>query len=381
LPSRLHIALLDYRDVTHPEAGGAEIYLNEIFQRVAARGHRVTLLCASYQGAAGEARIGNLRVLRAGNKATANFVVAREALRLARRERVDLFVENLCKLPFLLPALTKTPVLPILLHLFGHTVFQETNVVFGTYVWLYEKLIPLVYRGLRFVVISESTAHDLAGRRVRPSRIDIVHPGLNLSEYQERSETPRSPHPLLVYVGRLKRYKGIDIVIRAFARVRDEMPDARLVIVGRGDDRARLEALVRSLHLSRSVSLEGYVSEDAKLEWFRRAHVVLYPSPREGWGIASVEAAACGTPVLASDSDGLREAVCDGTTGFLIPHRDIDAWAHHMIRILSDTPLNEKFSAASLEWAQRFDWDVQADRMRRIAEEVASGDRGSRGDA
>jgi glycosyltransferase involved in cell wall biosynthesis len=379
LTSPLHIVLLDYRDIHHPLAGGAEIFINEIFQRVAAHGHRVTLLCGGYPGAASEDRIGNFRVLRAGNTATANFVGAYAALRLARRERVDLFVENLCKLPFLLPALTKKPVLPIVLHLFGHTVFQEANALLGSYVWLYEKLIPPVYRGLHFVALSESTAADLERRGVRASRMDVVHIGVDLKHYQTEDEVPRSDRPLLVYVGRLKRYKGLDRVIQAFSDVRRSLPDARLAFVGKGDDRPRLEQLVRSLGLEGSISFEGFVSEEEKVRWLRRAHALVYPSPREGWGISTTEAAACGTPVLASDSDGLREAVRDGSNGFLVPHQDREAWARRMLQLLTDAPLRKKLGATGLAWAREFDWDREAEKMRAAVETVAAG--GARSDA
>jgi len=375
LPDALHIALLDYRDATHPEAGGAETYLQEIFGRVAAHGHCITLLCAGYKGAPVEDRVGNIRVLRRGNKATANFVVARAALELARRERVDIFVENLCKIPFLLPALTQIPVLPIVHHLFGHTIFQETNPAFASYVWLFEKLIPPVYRGLRFVAVSESTAQDLARRGVRCRGLDIVHNGLDLKRYDTGEGTPRSAEPTLVYVGRLKRYKGVDTVIRGFAEARSEVPGARFVIVGRGDDRPRLEALARDLGLSGALRFEGYVPEEAKVAWLQRAHAAVYSSPREGWGIAAVEAAACGTPVLASDAEGLREAVCDGTTGFLIPHRDVHAWARRMVQVLTDGALRGRLGTAARAWARRFDWDTEAEKMRKVVEEVVAGRR------
>lgn len=368
----LHIVLLDYRDVTHPEAGGAETYLNELFQRVSQRGHRITLVCAGYRGAPREDRIGAIRVLRTGNKATANLAVARAALALDRTERVDLYVENICKIPFLLPMFTNRPVLPIVLHLFGHTVFYETNLAFGLYIWLYEKLIPPCYRGLRCVALSQSTAQNLMTRGLRASAIDVVPPGLDLAAYSNGAAS-RSEHPLIVYVGRLKRYKQIEIVLRAFARLRQTLPAAQLAIIGKGDDRPRLEAVVRSLGLERSVVFTGYVSEEAKIEWLSRAHVAVYPSPREGWGISAVEAAACGTPVLASDSEGLREAVRDGVSGFLVPHLEVDAWVDRMVEVLSQRPLHHRLSAGARQWASSFDWDAQAAKITSIAEEVAGG--------
>jgi glycosyltransferase involved in cell wall biosynthesis len=375
LQSPLHIVVLDYRDMYHPEAGGAEHYVNEIFQRVAACGHRVTLLSASFAGAAAKARIGSIDVLRAGNTATANVVGARAALALARRERVDVFVESICKLPFLLPVLTKIPVLPVVHHLFGRTIFYQLNPLAAAYAWLYEKLIPPCYRGLRFVAVSESTAGDLAARGVRCSRMDIVYNGVDFDTYRlPAGSTPRSSEPLLLYLGRFRRYKQIDIVIRAFARVRQTLPTARFALVGKGDDEPRLRALARSLGVADAVTFVGYVSEAEKIRWLHRAHALVYPSPKEGWGISTIEAAACGTPVLASDAEGLRDAVRHEVTGFLVPHSDIEAWARRMTEILSDTPLRTRMGAASREWARRFDWDVEAEKMRRILEEVVAGE-------
>jgi glycosyltransferase involved in cell wall biosynthesis len=370
--SPLHIVLLDYRDLRHPQAGGAEEYLNEIFQRVAAHGHFVTLLSARFPGAQAEDRIGRIRVLRAGNTVTANFAGARAALALARRERVDIFVENICKLPFLLPALTKIPVLPVVLHLFGRTIFFELNPLVAAYAWLYEKLIPPVYRGLRFVALSESTALDLKRRGVRDRGMDVVRPGLDARRYRLPGVTPSAEEPLLVYVGRLKRYKQIDIAARALAQVRRSVPRVRLVLVGKGDDRPRLEALGRSLGIADALTFTGYVSEAEKIEWLHRAHAALYPSPKEGWGISTIEAAACGTPVVASDSEGLRDAVRHGETGFLVPHADVEAWAARMTELLTDADLRARLSAASHQWARQFDWDVEAEKMRCIIEEVVA---------
>jgi glycosyltransferase involved in cell wall biosynthesis len=371
--SPLHIVLLDYRDVTHPLAGGAEAYLNEIFQRVAARGHRVTLIAGRYRGARAEDRIGHLQVLRTGNEAAFNIVGARMALRVAQRQPVDVFVENICKIPYFLPAFTTTPVLPIVLHLFGRTVFHEVNPAFAAYVWLHERLIPRVYRGLRFVAISESTAQDLARRGLRTSRTDVVSPGLDLTRYRVDAAVGKSAEPLVVYLGMLKRYKGLDVVIRALAHARRAVPGARLVLLGKGNDRARLEALARSLGLAECVTFAGWVSDEEKIQWLRRAHAVVYPSRKEGWGIPTMEAAACGTPTLASDTDGLRDAVRDGVTGFLIPHTDVDAWARRLIAILTDAALCARMGTAARQWAQGFGWDTQAELMRVIVEEVAAG--------
>ncbi len=367
----LHLAILDYRDIHHPEAGGAEVYIYEIFRRIAEYGHRVTWISARDAGAARELREGNLRMLRAGNKATANFTSAREALRLAREEPVDLFIENLCKIPFFLPLYTRAPVLPIVLHLFGETVFQEANPLLASYVWMYERFIPRVYRGRPFVALSDSTAEDLRKRGVEMRWVDVVPPGLDLDHFGVAPEGA-AREPLVVYVGRLKRYKQVDIVLRAFAKVHSRVPRARMVLLGKGDDRERLEAIAGKIGIGEFVDFRGFVSEEEKIDWMRRARVVVYPSPKEGWGISTTEAAACGTPVVASDSAGLRDAVRNGVTGFLVPHADVDAWAKPIQRLLEDDATFEQLSRGGLEWAQEFDWEARATQMRLIIERAVS---------
>jgi len=345
----------------------------EIFRRIADYGHRVTWISARDAGAPAEEREGNLRMLRTGNKLTANFTSARAALRLAEVDPVDLFVENLCKIPFFLPWYTDAPVLPVVLHLFGETVFREVNPLLASYVWLYERFIPRVYRGKPFVALSDSTAHDLQRRGVESRWVDVVPPGLDLCRFHE-PEGGDAREPLVLYVGRLKRYKEIDIALRAFARIRAELPAARMVILGKGDDRPRLEGVVRKIGIGDAVDFRGFVTEDEKVEWLRRARVVVYPSPKEGWGISTTEAAACGTPVVASDSDGLRDAVRDDETGFLESHACVDAWTERIRQLLTDDGLHSRLSRNAAAWARDFDWDSRATQMRLAAERAAAED-------
>jgi len=371
----LRIVLLDFRDIRHPEAGGAEEYMHEIFRRLVAWGHRVTFITAAgYRGAVREETIDGIRFLRVANQPTINFLAPRAALKLARREPVDVFVEDICKIPFLMPALTRTPVLPVVLHLFGDTIFKELNPLVATYVWAFEHLIPPLYRNIPFVALSDSTARDLERRGVRATRMDVIPPGLNLERYPFRHAAERPGPPLLLYLGRLKRYKEIDIPLRAFAKIRRDIPDAQLALVGKGDDAARLEALARSLGVGEAVSFPGFVSEAEKVEWLRRAWLLLYPSPKEGWGISTMEASACGLPVLASDSPGLRDAVRDGTSGYLVPHHDVEAWAARMRELLTDPAHRARLSEQGRAWAERFDWDNEARKMLAALRGLVTGD-------
>jgi len=158
----------------------------------------------------------------------------------------------------------------------------------------------------------------------------------------------------------LKRYKGVELALRAIAAARQSRADITLDICGQGDDRPRLERLARELGLAAAVRFLGFVPEEEKRRLLRRAWAVVFPSPKEGWGITNVEAAACGTPALASDSDGLRESVGDGVTGYLVPHGDFAALANRMLALANDPGLVERLGRAARRFAAGLSWDVAA---------------------
>src|SRR3954466_1604777 len=142
---------------------------------------------------------------------------------------------------------------------------------------------------------------------------------------------------VFAYLGRLKKYKGVHLVIQSFAAMAD--PNATLEIAGAGDYPPSLEALARSLALGERVRFLGRISEAEKLALLRRSWALVFASPKEGWGITNLEAAACATPVVASNSPGIRESVRDGHTGYLVPHGDVDAMGAAMRRLAGSREL------------------------------------------
>jgi glycosyltransferase involved in cell wall biosynthesis len=150
----------------------------------------------------------------------------------------------------------------------------------------------------------------------------------------------------------------VDLVIKAFARVTD--PSAMLEIAGAGDFRPALEALVASLDLTSRVRFLGFISETEKLALLRRAWGVALASPKEGWGLTNVEAAACGTPVVASNSPGIRESVRDGVTGFLVPHGDTAAMADAFGRLAASRAVVEAMGVDARRFAETFTWERAA---------------------
>jgi glycosyltransferase involved in cell wall biosynthesis len=227
-------------------------------------------------------------------------------------------------------------------------------------VWAAELPIPRLYRTAGFHAISESTRDDLVRRGVPAERVVVIHPGVDAQAYRPDPATPRAAHPTFLYLGRLKRYKGVEFALRAMAIARGARADITLDICGQGDDRPRLERLVFELGLSGVVRFLGSVPEDEKRRLLRRAWAVVFPSPKEGWGITNVEAAASGTPALASDSPGLRESVQNRVTGFLVPHGDAQALADRMLALAGDASLVARLGRAARTFAEGLSWDAAA---------------------
>ena len=367
--------MLNWRDLASPWAGGAEVQIHAVAERLVGRGHEVRLLASRFPGCAPAAEIAGVQVRRHGTWWNANFALHAAARRELATGRWDVVLEDVNKIPFFTPLVARVPVVVLVPHLFGTTIYRETNPLLGTYIWLLERPFPWVYRRCLTMPVSESTRADLLRRGIAPERAIVVHNGLDFARYQLLPPPPRSSRPTLVHLGRLMRYKSADVAVRALAHVRAELPEARLVLAGDGPDQPRLEALARRLGVAGAVEFRGFVPHAEKVRLLWESHVLLNPSPKEGWGLTVLEANACGVPVVASRRPGLVDSVRDGETGRLVPYGDAAAFAAAALELLADPALRERYAEHARAWAQRFTWDeaaIQTERVLRQAVEGAS---------
>ncbi|HXB25314.1 MAG TPA: glycosyltransferase family 4 protein [Gemmatimonadaceae bacterium] len=355
----MRIVVINWQDRENPQAGGAETHLHELFGRLVGYGHEVSLVCAGWRGAAPRAELDGIQVYRVGTRHTYPLHARRHYESLFPPGSHDILVEDLNKIPLATPHWKAPPVVGLVHHLFGLTAFRELAAPLASAVWLAERPLPLIYRNVPFQAVSESTASDLVARGIRRENVTVIFQGVDTGWYTP-CDTERTTEPRFAYLGRLKRYKGVHLVIRAFAEVRQRYPAATLDIAGAGDYRPKLERLTSSLDLGESVRFLGRVSEREKLALLRRSWALLFASPKEGWGITNLEAAACGTPVVASNSPGIRESVIDGKTGYLVPHGDIHALADALGRFAGEPGLVRMMGANGRKFAETFTWDRAA---------------------
>src|SRR5690606_27832561 len=231
------------------------------------------------------------------------------------------------------------------------------NPVAALYVWLFEALIPWAYRNAPIITVSPSTEDELKAKGLgRTARMTLAVNGVDLARYRPQPTVARDAR-LIVHIGRRLRYKNGRTLLRAFAILRRSVPEARLVIAGDGSHRTALETLARDLDITDGVTFRGFISEDEKLRLYNEATVFVNPSLKEGWGLTSIEANACGTPVVAADSPGLRDSVKHGETGLLVPAQDPGAFATAIRVVLEDAALAARLRDGALAWAAQHDWE------------------------
>lgn len=375
----MRILVINWQDIRNPLGGGAEVHLHEIFSRIAARGHDVTLLCSAFPGCAREETIDGIRVVRRGGRQTFNFTVPGAYRSLARGGGFDIVVDDLNKIPFFTPLFVRAPLIAVAHHLFDRSIFLETNFLVGSYVYWTERLALSLYRraGVPFMVVSPSTREEFVRRGYRVENLPIVHNCVDHRLYRPTG-VPRSPTPLIGCFGRLKKYKSVDHLLRALPAVARAVPEVRAAIIGDGDDRPRLEGVARDMGLADRVVFTGHVTENRKVELLQEAWVNVATSSKEGWGLTVLEANACGTPVIASDVPGLRDAVRNGETGLLYPYGDIPRLAETLTSLLRDTPARRRLAEHALHWAREFDWENAAETALGVLRDRISGRRGFR---
>lgn len=363
-PSRsdpLRILVVNWQDRENPLAGGAEIHLHEVFGRLAARGHAVTVLASGWEGAPPRADLDGIDVHRTGSRLTFSLAAPRYFRDHLREEPFDVVVEDLNKVPLFTPRWTSTPVALLVHHLFGVTAFQEASFPVAAATWLLELAVPRAFAGHPTVAVSQSTRADLVRRGMDAGVIEVIPNGVDLETLGPDPAVGPFDEPTVLYLGRLRRYKRVDLVIRAVARLRARGQPVRFLVAGKGDHLAALRKLTARLGVEDAVSFLGFVDETRKLELFRRSWVHVLASPNEGWGIANLEAAACATPTVASDAPGLRESVVHGRTGFLVPHGDVATLADRIGVLLHDEDLRTRLGAGARSFAEGFSWEASTD--------------------
>lgn len=375
------ILVLNWRDVHHPQAGGAEQYMHRIARRWAQAGAVVTWLTAAVPGRPAREEVDGITVLRAGG---ALGVYPRAALALLGRiGRVDHVVDCQNGIPFFAPLFVRrgVPVVQVVHHVHQEqfsTRFGPAMAAVGRF--LEGPLSRAVYRGRPVVAVSPSTREGVRRRLGLRGPIHVVPNGIEQAGSATAPiRSPRDPDPTIAVVSRLVPHKRVDLLLGQLVTVAQAVPRLRVDIVGDGPERARLQGLTAELGLSGVVTFHGFQPDEARDALLERAWLTTSTSDAEGWGLSIMEAAAHGVPTAALDVPGVRDSVVPGRTGWLVATATgfgqalVDALGE-----LADDARARELTAACQAWARSFGWDRSAELLAGV---LLAGDRSEEADA
>jgi glycosyltransferase involved in cell wall biosynthesis len=373
MPETLRVLLLNERDPLHPKAGGAEVHVAEIAKRLAPRGIAMTQLAVGFPGGAAREQLDGLAVRRLGPIPIYYPRAVATTAWETRRGRWDVVVEHLNKVPFCAHAYSGRPVLAVNHHLFGESAFLQVAWPIAATVVAIERLIPRIYRDVPCLAVSESSREDLVARGLGRERIGLLYNGITFPALEPRDMASRPCR--VAYLGRLESYKRIDLLLRACAQLVPRFSQLDIVLIGRGAERQRLEALAQELGIAERTRFTGFVSDAERDALLADARVAVCPSVKEGWGLTVIECNALGVPVVATDAPGLRDAVRDGETGVLVADAESEPFTTGLRdaigTLLADELQLARLATEAHRWAQRFDWERSADVMAEAVREAA----------
>jgi glycosyltransferase involved in cell wall biosynthesis len=368
----LRVAVLNWRDTTHPEGGGSERYVERIAADLVADGVEVEVFCSRHAGVPRTLRRDGITFRHAGGRWTV-YAGALGRLLKARLtgRRPDVVIDVHNGVPFFARLVAGCPVL-VLVH---HVHREQWHVVFGRALanvgwWLESKISPRIHRGCQYVAVSDVTRRELVELGVDESAIAVVHNG---TRPVPEGQPPRDAEPSLVVLGRLVPHKRVEHALEAVARLRPTWPGLQLRVIGEGWWRTELEAEARRLGVADAVTFTGFVDEPTKEHLLARSWLMLAPSVKEGWGLMVVEAAGHGVPAIAyRNAGGLAESIHDGVTGLLVDD-DVDAFVEATRAVLADQARRETLGEAAREHVSHYSWRTASTSMHLLLRRAASG--------
>ncbi|MEK7158039.1 MAG: glycosyltransferase family 4 protein [Patescibacteria group bacterium] len=361
----MNIGALSWRDITHPFAGGSEINFHEQAKRWVAAGHTVSQFAGAYPGCQSEETVDGIRIIRRGGRFTVYAWAPLILWRYFRNAQVVLDIQN--GIPFFSPLFRRRPIVGQIHHISGQQFFHEFSFPLNVIGFAIERWIaPWCYRHVPMIAVSETTRALMDRLGYASKHVTVIYNGVDHQRLFPSAQ--KSDQPTVLYLGRLKRYKRMDLLLEIFQDVHRARPEVCFQIVGSGDDEDRIKHEVSQSDLAGVVTFYGFVDQEEKARHFSAAWVLATASLVEGWGLVAVEAAACGTPAVSFDVPGLNQAIRQGETGFFVKTKE--EFVSAILRIVDDPSLREQLSQKAIAWSQHFHWDQTAHQTFQLFERV-----------
>ncbi|NVM21684.1 MAG: glycosyltransferase family 4 protein [Desulfobacterales bacterium] len=363
------VVIFSKRDIKNPMRGGGDTYVHEIAKGLAQK-YKVIILTIGYQGASPIEVIDGVEVHRIGF----NITLGRFLLPLYFKRhfaKADLVIDSVTVIPWFSPLFASHRNLMIFYQLVGDIFYQELPPIVAHLAFLVEPPLYKIYKNTPIVTISPSSRDALASLGLSDSHlVHIVPPGIPSSLIQQDKQRGIEREPIIICLSRVVAYKGIQYAVMALPRIFKEVPEAKLIVIGKGPYLPKLIQLTNKLGLAQYVTFAGYLSEAEKIEMLKRARVLVFPSKREGWGINILEANAMKVPAVGWNSPGIKDTVRDDDTGFLVPLGNIDLLADRVATLLTDNTCWNRISHNAFTWAKEHTWENTRSNFTNVVENL-----------
>jgi len=355
----VNIVWFSWKDISHPQAGGAEVVSDQLRKRLVKDGHTVVLITAMYPGSLNDETVNGVRVMRGGGRFSV-YLKARSLFRHSSLANPDMIIDEMNTIPFMATLYAKSARKVLLTYQLARKV------------WFYQMVFPISIIGylleplyLRFIskrydsvmTESESTRKDLARYGFDSNKVKLFRVGIDLEPVVPLPI--KSTNSTVIFLGALRPMKRPIDVLKAFEIARDDKPELELVMAGSdtGAYAKKIKNYAQKSRHSKSIKVLGRVSTSDKLLLLREASMIIVTSVKEGWGLIVTEANSQGTPAIAYDIDGLRDSVVDGETGIIVASGDTESLAKSINNITRSDSTYDKIRKNAYEHSKQFTFD------------------------
>lgn len=347
----MRILILNWKDICHPHAGGAEKVTAAIAQGLVKLGYQVTLFTSRPRGLPAEEIRQGVTIVRRGNFWTV-YLWAFIYYLFRFHQSTDLIVDQIHGIPFFARVYSRKPVVAYIHEVADRIWFYEYPLLLALVGWCVERLYFVIYRNCNFITVTASTARDLRLHGVPAKQITII-PSVVKMRYQTR--LTKSKHPTLIYIGRISAMKRIELLLEGVREILPQFPLLKVRIVGAGKSghSKRLRRIIVKLRLTSIVKFYGFISEGEKHYLLSSSWLNVHPSLKEGYGLTVVEAAAVATPTIGYAVPGLIDLVQPQKTGWIVKNQTASALAQTLRLVLKDKRLLTRVSRNATVWVAR----------------------------
>lgn len=359
----MRILILNWRDIKNPNSGGAEILTHEMAKRWVKLGHEVTQFSSFFKGSKVKETINGVKIIRKGNADARSLFHSVHFMAFLEykknfKGKFDVVIDEIHGLPFFTPFYIKEKKVALICEVAGQIWDVNFPFPFNIIGKTIEDNYFRFYRNYSFLTISNSTKKDLMKYGISKRNITVLPMGFN--KPKQMPKIKKEKNLTLIFTARLVKAKGIEDAVEICNILKSDFPEIMLWIVGRGDVNyeKELKKKINDLKLKKNVKFWGYISQAKKFHLMARAHILLVPSIKEGFGLTIPEAGLVGTPSVAYNVEGTRDVIEHGKSGYLV--KNLIEAARKSKDLFSDKKLYGKIQRAAVNSAKRFDWNRTA---------------------